>query len=120
MFVYQIKLVIKENKIDEFIDCLLSMSGEFRKAKGFLDVRCYRNIEKENTYIMIGEWRTRQAMEKHFKNKHFKNKHFLVLIGAVRVLAETYEMNIGEISKKEALNWQRKDHLVKKERAAIE
>ena len=93
MFMYQIILVVKKNKRDEFIECMLSLLEEFRKEKGLLDVSFYRNIEKENTYIMIGEWRTRQAME-----KHFKNKHFLVLIGAVRVLAETYEMNIGEMS----------------------
>ena len=27
---------------------------------------------------------------------HFQNKNFSVLIGAARVLAETFEMNIGE------------------------
>jgi quinol monooxygenase YgiN len=66
LFLYQIKLDIKENKLDEFIECLLSLSGEFRKEKGCLDFSLYRNIEKENTYNVVGGWRTRQAMEKHF------------------------------------------------------
>ena len=54
----------------------------------------YRDFEKENTYSVIGEWKTRQAMEKHFKTHDFE-----VLIGAARVLCETFEMNIAEVSK---------------------
>jgi quinol monooxygenase YgiN len=109
LFVYQIKLVIKENKIDEFMECLLSLSGEFRKEKGFLDFSFYRNIEKKNTYIIIGEWRACQAMEKHFKRKQFS-----VLIGAARVLAESIEIKIGEISETGTSNWFAKKSICKK------
>ena len=54
----------------------------------------YRDSEKENTYSVIGKWRTRPAMEKHFKAQNFG-----LLIGAARVLGETFEMNIGEVLK---------------------
>jgi quinol monooxygenase YgiN len=91
LFLYQIKLDIKENKIDEFITCLSSLSGEFRKEKGCLDFSLYRNIERENTFRVIGQWSTRRAMDNHFKKKHFS-----VLVGAARTLSETFEMNIGE------------------------
>jgi quinol monooxygenase YgiN len=53
----------------------------------------YRDFEKENTYSLVGEWKTRQAMEKHFQTHDFE-----VLIGAARVLAETFAMNIAEVS----------------------
>ncbi len=92
MFSYQIKVVISKYKLDEFIECLFSLSDEIRKEEGCVDYSLYRDIEKENTYSIVGEWRTRQAMEKHFKNKKFP-----VLIGAAKVLSETFEMNIGEI-----------------------
>jgi quinol monooxygenase YgiN len=52
----------------------------------------YRDSEKENTFSVIGKWRTRQAMEKHFKTQNFE-----VLIGAARVLGETFEMNLAEV-----------------------
>jgi len=100
LFLYQMKLSIKKNKLDEFIECLLSLLDEFRKEKGCLDFSLYRNIEKENIYTVVGEWRTRQAMEKHFKHKDFS-----VMIGAAKVLSETYEMNISEISEKGASKW---------------
>jgi len=44
---------------------------------------------------VIGEWKTRQAMEKHFKQKSFP-----VLIGAASVLGKDFEMNISETLEK--------------------
>ena len=62
--------------------------------KGCLGYSVYRDHENENTYSLVGEWKTRQAMEKHFKTYDFE-----VLIGAARVLGETFKMNIAEVSK---------------------
>ena len=62
--------------------------------KGCLDFRMYQDTERENMYIVVGEWKTHQAMEKHFKTHDFE-----VLIGAARVLGETVEMKITEVSK---------------------
>jgi quinol monooxygenase YgiN len=30
----------------------------------------YRDSDKENTYSLVGEWKTRPAMEKHFKTQN--------------------------------------------------
>jgi quinol monooxygenase YgiN len=89
---YQIKIVIKRYKTDEFVKSMRSFSRKIRKEKGCLGYSVYRDFEKENTYSLIGEWKTRPAMEKHFKTLNFE-----VLIGAARVLGETFEMNIAEV-----------------------
>ena len=34
MYFYQIKLVIKENKVDVFVECLISVSCAFQTEKG--------------------------------------------------------------------------------------
>ena len=99
MHLYQLKLVMNGNKIDEFIDCMNSLLPGFRKEKGCLGLRLYGDMEVENTYIVIGKWRTRQAMEKHFKGNDFS-----ILTGAAKVLGETFEINIGEIFEKESIN----------------
>lgn len=91
MFSYQIQVVIKENKVDEFVQSMGSFSPTICKEKGCLDFSVYRDTEKENSFSVIGEWRTRQAMEKHFKNKNFE-----VLVGAAKVLGETFRINIVE------------------------
>jgi len=89
---YQIKILIKKYKTDEFVDNLCSLSRGFRKEKGCHAYRVFRDLEKENTFSVIAEWKTRQAMEKHFKTQDFE-----VLIGAARVLGEKFEMNIAEV-----------------------
>ena len=91
MLFYQIKIVIKSHKTDEFVDNITTLSRGFRKEKGCLGYRVYRDIENENTYRLVGEWKTRKAMKKHFQTPGFE-----VLIGAARVLGETFAMNIAE------------------------
>ncbi len=69
-----------------------SFTRKIRKEKDCLGCSLFRDSEKENTFSVIGKWRTRPAMEKHFKTQNFE-----VLIGAARVLGETFEMNIAEV-----------------------
>ena len=94
MLFYQIKIVLKQYKTDEFVKSMSSFARKIRKEKGCLAYSVYRDSEMENTYSVGGEWKTRSAMEKHFKTQNFE-----VLIGAARVLGETFEMNIAEVLK---------------------
>jgi quinol monooxygenase YgiN len=89
---YQIKIAIKQYKTDEFVESMRSFSRKICKEKGCLGYSVYRDSEKENTYSVVGEWKTRQAMEKHFKTQNFE-----VMIGAARVLGETFEMIMAEV-----------------------
>ena len=89
---YQIKIVVKPYKTDEFVKNMRSFARRIRKEKGCLGYSVYRDSEKENTYCLVGEWQTPQAMEKHFKTQDFE-----VMIGAARVLGETFDMNIAEV-----------------------
>ena len=97
MFSYQLKLVIEEKKLDEFINALRFLSSGFREEEGCLDFSLFRDLQKKDAYRVLGEWKTRQAMEAHFKRKKFK-----VLIGAARVLGKNLEMSIGETLEKGA------------------
>ena len=94
MLIYQLKIVIKQYKTDEFVKSMCSFSTKIRKEKGCLGYSVYRDTEKENTYSLVGEWKTRQAMEKHFQSNEFE-----VIIGGAKVLGETFAMNIAEVSK---------------------
>ena len=94
MLFYQIKIVIKPYKTEEFVKSMRPFSRKIRKEKGCLGHSVYRDSEKENIYSVVGEWKTRPAMETHFKTQNFE-----VFIGAARVLGETFEMNIAEVLK---------------------
>ncbi len=94
MLIYQLKIEIKPYKTDEFVKSMRSFSRRIRKVKGCLGYSEYRDSEKKNTDSVVGEWKTRQAMEKHFQTHDLE-----VLIGAARVLGESFAMNIAEVSK---------------------
>jgi quinol monooxygenase YgiN len=92
LLLYQIKIAIKQYKTDEFVESMRSFSRKIGKEKGCLGCSVYRDSEKENTYSLIGEWKTRPAMEKHFKTQDFE-----VMIGAARVLGATFDMMMAEV-----------------------
>ncbi len=92
MLIYQLKIEIKPYKTDEFVNSMHSFLSKVRKARGCLGFSVYQDSEKKNEYIVVGEWKTRQDLEKHFKTREFE-----LLIGAARVLGETFEMKIAEI-----------------------
>ena len=94
MLFYQLKIVVKPYKSDEFVKSMRSFARRIRNEKGCLGYSVYRDSEKENTYSVIGEWKTRPAMEKHFMAQDFE-----VLIGAARVLGESFEMSTAEVQK---------------------
>ena len=94
MLIYQLRGEIKPYKTDEFVNSMRSFSRRIRKQKGCLGFSVYRDSEKEKAYSLFVEWKTREAMEKHFQTQEFE-----VLIGAAKVLCDTFEINIGEVSK---------------------
>ena len=91
MYFYHLKLVVKDNKLDEFVENLRFLSDEFRKKKNCHDIRFYRDVDKRRTYSLVVEWKTREAMDTHFIEKEFS-----VLVGAARVLCENFELKVGE------------------------
>ncbi len=99
MPLYQIKIVIKKYKIDEFVDSMRSLLPEFRKENGCLDCSVYQDFDKEHAFCIVAEWQTHEAMQKHFLTQKFE-----VLIGAARVLGETFEMIIAEVKERGGYN----------------
>jgi quinol monooxygenase YgiN len=91
MALYQIMVVAKKNKINEFCSSLHPLSCEIRKVKGCLSYCVSRDFEKAATYYISAEWDTRDAMVEHFRSQNFK-----VLFGAAVVLCESFKMTVAE------------------------
>jgi quinol monooxygenase YgiN len=95
MPLYQIKIDIQENKIDEFVRSLQSLWFKFLKEEGCLSYYVYREFEKENTFCLVGEFATHEAMETHFQTRDFE-----VLVGGAGVLGKAFKMMITEVLEK--------------------
>jgi len=95
MPLYQFKIDIQENKIDEFVRSLQSLWFKFLKEEGCLSYNVYRDFEKESTFCLAGEFATHEAMENHFRTQDFE-----VLVGAAGVLGKGIRMMISDILEK--------------------
>ena len=95
MPLYQIKIDIQENKIDEFVRSLQSLWFKFLKEEGCLSYYVYREFEKENNFCLVGEFVTHEAMETHFQTPDFE-----VLVGAAGVLGKGIRIMISDILEK--------------------
>ena len=109
--IYQLKIEIKPYKPGEFVKSVRELSHRIRKEKGCLSFSLCRDSEKENTFIVVGEWKTRQAMGKHFRTREFE-----LLVGASRVLGETFKMNIAEVSKTGGIEMAKEQIVSKKQK----
>lgn len=98
MIQYQVKVVTRQHKDEEFVSFLNTISQEFRKEKGCVGFELYRDIEKENAFTIVGVWKNRKAMKEHFQGENYK-----VLLGAANVLGESYEMKIAALLDKDDL-----------------
>ena len=67
MPLYQIRTVLKQDKIDEFSKSLRLLWFEFLKEEGCLSYRVYQEFEKENIVFMLGEFSSHEAMADHFQ-----------------------------------------------------
>ena len=92
MQLYQINIVIQQYKIDEFVDSLCSLLPGFRKENGCLGYSVYQDCDEEHAFCIVAMWETHEAMQKHFLTQKFE-----VLVGAARVLGETFEMITAEV-----------------------
>ena len=89
MFSYLIKVDLKRYKSNEFITSLKSIALRIRREKECIGYRLFSNCDEKRGYMVMGEWKTKEAMENHFQTEDFQ-----VFVGAARVLGETFEMKI--------------------------
>jgi quinol monooxygenase YgiN len=97
-----IKIVVKKYKTEEFIECMHLYQAKILRQTGCLSYDLYKDLDEENTYLLVGEWKTAQAMEKHFQTHEYE-----LILGAAKVLGDTFEMETTEVLHIGNHNWAR-------------
>jgi quinol monooxygenase YgiN len=67
----------------EFEQTIHALIEKLGNSKDCMESNIYRKINGGNSYCLMFEWRTGEAMKKHFKSKSFN-----ILSGAVRNLCD--------------------------------
>jgi quinol monooxygenase YgiN len=93
MIVSTMKISAYPEKRKELLQTITSLLTRTRSEKGCLSVRFYRDIEDFDTFIMVGEWESREDLDNHFRSDTFG-----VLLGALRVLSEPPDITLNVVS----------------------
>ena len=66
------KIFVKEDKVNEFVGLFKEMIEPTKKEEGFIRYEMYQDEKDPTILIVIEEWETREAFDKHLQTKHFE------------------------------------------------
>ncbi|UCD33871.1 MAG: antibiotic biosynthesis monooxygenase [Desulfobacterales bacterium] len=96
MIIARITMDVRPEKRKEFMQTLLSLIEPTRQEKGCRGYHVFQNIEDENFVSIIGEWETREDL-----NRHVRSDRFGILLGTKSLLKEKKRIQIYTISHSE-------------------
>jgi len=96
--IVKIALNALPEKQKEVIQTLLSMIESTVKERGCLSHRIFRDLEDENAFSLIDEWKTREDLEQHLRSAKFG-----VLLGTKSLLCEPPNIQIHTVSNSEGM-----------------
>jgi quinol monooxygenase YgiN len=98
MIIVRITMNVRPEKRKEVMQTLLSMIEPTRQEKGCLGYHVFQNTEDENSVSIIGEWETREDLDRHVRSDRFG-----ILLGTKSLLKEKQRILIYTISHSEEM-----------------
>ena len=93
MDVIFIKIRVRPEKRKELSQTLLSIVEQVRGESGCLHAGVYRNVEKEENFLVVEEWATQKDAD-----EHLQSDFFTVLLGAGCLMRRPPEIVIHSVS----------------------
>src|SRR5262249_30472551 len=81
-FVSATRIMVRPEKRKELFLTISSLLDQIRSEDGCRNYRFYGEAGDEDSFILIGEWETRSAW-----NRHLSSDHFAVLLGSLILLS---------------------------------
>jgi len=98
MIVVKISMCVFPEKKLELIQTLESMIAPTEKDLGCLSCAVLNDIQDENRFSLLQEWRSREDL-----NRHLMSQRFSVLLGAKTLLSEPLAIRIDTVSRSEGM-----------------
>ncbi len=93
MIIATIKMKVIPEKRSELLQTLRSMTEKIRNIEGINTCNFYQDVDDENIFSLIEEWKTQEELDSHMKSDIFS-----ALIGAKSLLIEPPEIDIKVVS----------------------
>ena len=99
LIVFRITMNVIPGKHLEIMQTLLPMIEPTAKKAGCLSFGVFCDIEDKNRFNLLGEWKTREAL-----NQHIASYQFSVLLGTKALLCGPLEIQIFTVSDSEGMD----------------
>jgi len=66
------KHFVKEEKVDKVLDLAKDLVEQTLKENGCINYAMYQDQENKKLLVMVEEWNTKEALDKHMVSEHFK------------------------------------------------
>jgi quinol monooxygenase YgiN len=93
MILVTMRMTVNPEKQDEFLQIIRWMLEPTRVEKGCMSYRCYQDIENENVFILVEEWKSRADLDRHIRSDDYRN-----LLSAMDLLSDPPEIKINTVS----------------------
>jgi quinol monooxygenase YgiN len=87
------RVTVRPENRKELCLTISSLLNLIRQEEGCWSYRFYRESEDKNTFVLIGEWKTRDAW-----NNHLLSDNFAILIGSLRLLGNRADVDFKLLS----------------------
>ncbi len=77
----------------ELLQTLHALIQELRKEKVCIRCSAWQDIENENSFRLVEEWKTKQQLD-----NHLRSELFTVLLGAKNLMNRPLEINFNAVS----------------------
>jgi quinol monooxygenase YgiN len=93
MIILEIRTTVLPQKQMEFLQSYLTAIPRVRKQAGCIRCNLLRDMEDGNSFMLIGEWQTQEALDRHIGSDQFG-----ILMAAADVLCEQKEVELNAVS----------------------
>jgi quinol monooxygenase YgiN len=93
MIIIRTIMNVLPEKLKEVRLTLLSLTEQPEQEKGCLGFGVFADIEEENVFNLISEWKTRRHL-----NQYMRSDRFSVLLGTTSLLCEPLKIQIFTVS----------------------
>jgi quinol monooxygenase YgiN len=75
------RITVKPEHRREFFQTFATVSDNIRREEGCLSFRLFEETGHENSVILVGEWESKEAFQ-----RHSRGENYAVLHGSVQIL----------------------------------
>jgi quinol monooxygenase YgiN len=86
MILITIRIKISPNQFKELRQTLDALKRRVGKEKGFIESFIYRDVENDDYFCLMQQWKTQEDLDAYIKSENYK-----ILLGAIRLLAESQQ-----------------------------